>query len=300
MAEEQVVDTSSEPSPTEPSEAEVKARAVGWVPKDEFRGDEAKWVDADSFLDRVDHVMPILKKNNEVLQQQLSARDQELIKLRQKSEEQDKILKTLQTAQEEASTGRIEARLATVRANLTEAIRGNDAEAIEALQEELIDLKAEQKVKVSKDEAITTDESQVNAGISPENETMFRGWLEANTWYKDVVMAAAANATATQIIQAAISNGETPPKGRILLDEVTRLMDNKFNISRRRSGDRVESARGGAGVVTGSGKRYSELPADARAVCEKQSKQFVGPGKRFENLKAWQTRFTELYFGQER
>src|ERR1035437_4183631 len=52
---------------TDTGSIEVEARDMGWVPKDEFRGDESKWVSAEQFVDHGRHVMPILRKNNERL-----------------------------------------------------------------------------------------------------------------------------------------------------------------------------------------------------------------------------------------
>lgn len=45
-------------------EVVAEARQLGWVPQEEFRGDQSRWVDADSFVKRGHEVMPILKANN--------------------------------------------------------------------------------------------------------------------------------------------------------------------------------------------------------------------------------------------
>ena len=47
--------------PPKPNPAEIKARAYGWVPEEEFTGDKTRWVDAKEFVsraplfDRIDH-----------------------------------------------------------------------------------------------------------------------------------------------------------------------------------------------------------------------------------------------------
>jgi hypothetical protein len=43
---------------------DAEAREHGWRPKDEFPGDAAKWVDAETFMKRADEVMPLLKAQN--------------------------------------------------------------------------------------------------------------------------------------------------------------------------------------------------------------------------------------------
>lgn len=51
---------------------DADARQHGWVPKDEFKGDPNRWVDAETFNTRADEVMPLLKKQNEHLKRELA------------------------------------------------------------------------------------------------------------------------------------------------------------------------------------------------------------------------------------
>ena len=44
-------------------EIEQKAKAMGWSPQEEFRGDPDKWIDAAKFVARGENIMPILKEN---------------------------------------------------------------------------------------------------------------------------------------------------------------------------------------------------------------------------------------------
>ena len=52
-------------------EVEKEARLQGWVPKDEFRGKETDWIDADIFVQRGREINPILRKNNERITKEL-------------------------------------------------------------------------------------------------------------------------------------------------------------------------------------------------------------------------------------
>lgn len=54
-----------------PRDFDAEARQHGWVPKDEFKGDPARWVDAETFATRADEVMPLLRKTNEHLKREL-------------------------------------------------------------------------------------------------------------------------------------------------------------------------------------------------------------------------------------
>ena len=49
------------------TEVEQAAREMGWRPKEEFRGDTAKWVDAETFVSRGENFIPILRADREKL-----------------------------------------------------------------------------------------------------------------------------------------------------------------------------------------------------------------------------------------
>lgn len=284
----------------EGAEKERRARAVGWVPESEFRGDKSKWVDADTFLDRADHVMPILRKNNSQLQSRLAEQEAELRRLRAREEENARILNTLKEAQDDSTVKALEARAETIRADLAAALKEGDHERAVALQEELVDVKADLKVRSAED---TDDEEghspqPVRPQVTAEQKAEFEQWKSENPWYEDPAMVAVANVYATQVIREAMANGETPPKGRALLDEVTKRVDNRFNVSGTPSGDRVAGANGRRGSKSGGGSRFSDLPADAQAACRSQAKRYVGEGKRFKTAAEWESRFAQLYFQQ--
>ena len=46
---------------------EIQAKAMGWVPKDEFKGDESKWKDAESFVKDGYEILPILRERTKNL-----------------------------------------------------------------------------------------------------------------------------------------------------------------------------------------------------------------------------------------
>jgi len=53
--------------------AETKAKAMGWSPKDEFRGDPDRWVDAETYVRRGEEFIPFLRANNKKLEEELGA-----------------------------------------------------------------------------------------------------------------------------------------------------------------------------------------------------------------------------------
>ena len=51
---------------------EAEARVQGWRPKEEFKGDEARWTDAETFVKRGEEIMPFVKKENAHLKRELA------------------------------------------------------------------------------------------------------------------------------------------------------------------------------------------------------------------------------------
>ena len=70
-----------------------EAESQGWVPKERFRGNEADWVDADTFVKRGREILPILRKNNENLVKDLQSTKQQLQEFKQAAEEFKKFQK---------------------------------------------------------------------------------------------------------------------------------------------------------------------------------------------------------------
>ena len=60
IAEEMIAEEEPVVPPVDP-ELEKRAKMMGWVPKEEFRGDITKWTPADQYVKRADELMPIMK-----------------------------------------------------------------------------------------------------------------------------------------------------------------------------------------------------------------------------------------------
>src|SRR5216684_794953 len=58
------------------SDAEDQARALGWVPEEEYTGNPSKWADAETFLE-------VHSKNNGALRKALAAQAKDLEELKQ-------------------------------------------------------------------------------------------------------------------------------------------------------------------------------------------------------------------------
>src|SRR6266481_6951950 len=60
------------------AEVEETAKSMGWVSKDEFQGDPEKWIPADQYVDRGEHLLPILHSTNKRLKEQVATQERRL------------------------------------------------------------------------------------------------------------------------------------------------------------------------------------------------------------------------------
>jgi len=272
----------------EPQAVEQEARALGWVPQEEWRGDPEHWSDAETFVERGKHVMPILKKNNERLQAQLRERDERLAKMEESLQASQESIQAL----EEHYTAANKRQLAEARTNLLAELKaakdaGDTASEVQIVDEltrvnEATTEAAETKKPAEKKEAAAVE-------LAPEVKAL----IQANPWYgTDVKKTLQFNRLAEDMRL----DGNTL-QGKPFLDAVME----KFEAGTRSTNTKVEA--GGAtsrgGSASRNGNRFSDLPADAKKVCHDDAKRFVGEGKRFKTLADWEKKYAEIYFGDE-
>ena len=223
--------------------AEDKARAGGWVSKDEWRGDPERWVDAEAFNERGENVVPILRERTEALQRKVVELERSI---KQFSEYHSKVE---QRAYERA--------VAQVKREMKEAVKVGDEEAFDQAQRQYEQL-AESYQKPQ----------EPQAQESPD----FIEWKQDNTWYgTDKRLTAAANGIAEMVA------AENPGlKGKPFLKEVERQLKeefpHKFQNARRDGPAAVHGSEGKSGAKP-NGKGYRDLPPEARQMCDSFVKQ---------------------------
>lgn len=155
MSEEIQENSNEESQSTEVNETEQRARAEGWVPKEEWQG-EGKWRDAESFLDRGE----LFKK--------IDAQRQEVRALRKTQESFNAHLKTVREAEFKRA-------LQAIRAEKKAALVDGDPDAVILADEKMLALQEESR-KLAAQEAV--------ANTTPgEAHPEFQAWQSRNTWY---------------------------------------------------------------------------------------------------------------------
>lgn len=236
----------------------AEARQMGWVPQEEFRGDESKWRSADEFVERGREILPIVLKNKEELLHKNKVLENELKEIKAAMED----FKEYRKADKDRMYKQA---LSDLKFKKKEAVDNSDGEMVVAIDEAIDELKTEQhEVK----------EQPKGVAKEPVVDPEFMKWVNENDWYaNNAVLQYAANAAGVEVME------EFPGlKGKPFLDKVTSKVreryPEKFGNVRRESASSVEE--GGNPAPRGSKKKtYANLPADAKAACDKFVKQGI-------------------------
>ena len=229
-----------------PEEIKEKAVRMGWSPKEEFKGDSEKWIEADKFVERGETVLPILKKQLEKYDGTIKGLNTTIASMRETFGEY-----------QERQRGLEERAYKKALKDLTEqqkvAVKSGNLEEFEALEKEKQDLTPPAPPPTVREESAAKKE--------------FDEWLTENSWYKDDKK--------LQSYAASISKGvmenEGLPDGRELYESV------KAKVAVLFPDHPAFKQVVKPNVVVGSGdpppvkgkRTFADLPADAQAQCKR-------------------------------
>jgi hypothetical protein len=150
-------DTQVENTNTEVEYTAVEQEALqsGWVPKDQYEGEDHKWIDAGEFLRRA----PLFEKI-----------DQQNRKIKQL----DDGLKKLATHHDKVREAEYQRALLSLKSQKKAALEDQDHDAVIEIDERLAEVREKQKLALAQEE----QESRQN-GPAPE----FVAWQQKNSWY---------------------------------------------------------------------------------------------------------------------
>lgn len=254
-----MTDTTVDTSQTIPPAIEAEAREYGWTPQDQFRGPSEKWQPADQYLDwakrtgrvpksQFDEIrrdFPVIKRQNDELKAELGqVREtlKEFVEFSSKAE---------QRAYERARKD-IEAKAETA------AAQGDQA----GVRAAMADLDALQKPQ----ERPKPEPTQTQPRIDPA----IQDWIGRNDWFnKDRSL----NGYATDIYGELERSAPGMSVEERLAETKKRTIDKfpeKFGINpNRENATRTVAEPSGTPSRRTNGRTYENLPADAKAACDK-------------------------------
>lgn len=275
----------------------VRARANGWKPKEEWKGDTSGWVDADEYLVQMDRVLPIVKEHNKQLAAKVSELEGVLAQtVPQIGSLQEQLREQARRAAEEQAKA-VEDAIARVRAERREALERQDFDGVEAADERLTGLR--DSLKAAKELASAPAPTKTPQQLAQEaGERVLRDWVakSGNTWWGVDKEKTSYALSISQYVQT--TQGLT---GIALLEKVAEEVNARFATARP-NGDKFGGGSNGSvgegGSGGGKGKTYADLSPDAKATCERFAKQLSGPGKRFPNAEAYRKHYVESLIEQ--
>jgi hypothetical protein len=242
----------SEAQAAEQPNVEDKAKRLGWTPQDQFKGDPARWVDAETFVKRGEEVLPIVQANNRKLEKALDKARDEIADLKATFKEfgqfHDKTVKATYDRAKRELEGRLE-----------QAAEVGDVDAVKAATNEISALDAEMR-----------EAPKPKDGPDPKFVAAFEDWQEDNEWFgKDRAMTAVAHD-----IDDELSKTDMTPKQRFaeLTKRVKAEFPHKFTNSRRDGPSAVEGSSQPNGRK--AAKDWSDLSPEAK----KQADRFIAAG----------------------
>lgn len=208
MTEETQVQENA-PEQVEVSPVQQEAMAQGWVPKEEFQGDEHKWVDAGEFLRRGELFKKIEQVSKTAKQAQQTLAEFKSHYAKVKETEYQNALKALKSERRSA-------------------MAEGDFERVEAIEEKM--------------EGVKTEAASIKEEVAvqpPEVHPEVAAWVESNPWYnKDADMRAVADGIALQLNKEGVTGSELLKSIDV---KIRKIFPTKFTNPNRERPSAVES-----------------------------------------------------------
>jgi hypothetical protein len=216
---------------SQPTVVEQEAIDSGWVPKDQYNGEEHKWVDAAEFLRRGE-----LFKKIEDQSRQLKDVKRALVEF-----------KKLHEGVREVEYKRA---LETLRAQKKAALEDGDADAVIAADERIDLVKEEQR-------RLQAESPDIDDAPSGEAAPEFTEWKAKNSWYtNNAPMKAFADTLGTQLARSGLSPVQVLKR---VEDEVRKEFPNRFRNPNQDKPNGVEGSK-----PRGSSGSFSLTPEETR------------------------------------
>jgi hypothetical protein len=280
---------------------EKEALAMGWTPKEKFRGNPEKWDDADAYVRRGKEIMPILAATNKRLKDEVAKNKADLAEMRASMESykafQKEVVEGLSKQRDESYAKAV----ADLKAARVEARRDGDDAKVDDLSDALADLKLEAAKKASeKPNTETKRTGPPDFTKTPEMKAWMadnKDWfgVEDDDWKEEKSVYAVAQGQLIRQKNPNITVEEFLERVQAKLDKFfpDEPSSRKTDEDDRPARSKVESGRRGS---SSGPKGYADLPTDARAVCDADAKKFVGENKMYKTEKEWRTEYARQYF----
>lgn len=267
---------------------EAEARTLGWVPREEFRGDPDHWIDAKTFVERGRQMLPILQANNRKLLEQLQATKAELAAVQASLKASQAAIDTLESSRKEDLKDRLDDTIADIKARIRAASEAGDHAAVAELTEKLVEAK-----QLATNSTLKKSDETPTVAPPPNLPPDIVDWYNRNPQYaRDARRAALANAIAIEFRQAGDTTTGVP-----FLEKVAAEVERTLGGYRPSGPSKVEgSSSSRRSANTPAERSYADLPPEAKQACDRMIPRLVGPGKAYKDVESWRRAYAAQYF----
>lgn len=251
MSEQQTTTSQTQPAESGTGGAEERARRMGWVPQEDFRGDPEKWVDAEQFVERAHTELPIMREN--------------LKRMERKLAQQEKVLADFREFASKSEERAFQRALEQIKTEQRQAVEDGDVARFDA---------AQKRFEALSKEIPAAPAAPIDSAVQAE----FAEWHSKNEWYtRDPEMTVFADAAGDYLAKIKPHLKGTPKFLEEVEKRVRREFPDRFENAKRREPGAVHGAGDESdGAPARRGKTYADLPADAKAMCDRFVKTIPG------------------------
>ncbi len=275
---------------------EQKARSMGWLPEDQFRGRKEHWVDAEKYVERGEQFIPFLQAERRKLESELQSDRQKLSVLETSLREASETIEALKEFRTELNKERVEERKEQLVEGIKAAREAGDVAAEESLRDKLAE--AREALKPQPKPEVKPNGRQAGPLENIEQSPAWKGFVEANPWWNDdLVMRASAVAIGADLAAKGKLDNLTQPQRLAAIAEATKERFSQQFTEEPRRDSRVEGGRGGVRPRDEGGQSFNDLPADAKDGAARFEARLVGKKQgQFPTVEAYRKNYAEEYF----
>ena len=246
---------------------ESRARAQGWAPLEDWRGDPDRWKTAEEFVE-------FSERNAGAAQENLTRMEKKLLKVEEENQRLREGLDELKTYHSQTAKREYDRAYAKIKEDMNQAVEEGDTERFKKAE-----VKMDALIKDQEPDVIGHPKDTKEDDLTARNLKVQKEWEADNSWYSEE---AEMHDYAWKVNNMLRNSGKGDLPQKEFLAELTKRVAKKFpdyfetENPRRRSAGAVEGDSHGMAKEAGrkKGKGYNDLPASAREACDR----LTGPG----------------------
>jgi hypothetical protein len=176
VPEEELEELEIEQPDAEQAAIEARAREMGWHPFAEYRGPPGKWVDAATFVERGDNILPIVRANNHRLEERVKKLGDIVADQSRTISEQRQVLEEMRTFAKNADERGYKRALAELTAQRDAAEEAGDIKTFKQIDEQIDELEETRAESIVKPPPVPPVEK-------PKVDPAVLAFVEANPWF---------------------------------------------------------------------------------------------------------------------